>query len=57
MDQEILKNRREGMNAYTLWVVAFICTGSVSYGYAASVISITLGKYLCTVRSDSFVLA
>lgn len=37
---------RKKLNAYNIWMLVFVSLGSVSYGYTASIIGTTLGKFV-----------
>lgn len=38
-------DKKQKLNAFNVLVLIFVGLGSVSYGYTASVIGITIGKY------------
>ncbi len=42
-DADLLEKRR-AYGAYTVYIILFMCLGSASFGYAASIIATTLGQ-------------
>jgi hypothetical protein len=41
---EPVAGKKQKINAYIIFILVFVGLGSLSYGYAAAVIGITLGK-------------
>jgi hypothetical protein len=51
MAVEYAGRKRQRINAYNVLILFFVGLGSMSYGYAAAVIGITLGEQPATLHS------